>query len=52
MSVEEMVVALIVGAAAGYLVWKLGLEGASTPPKKRGPDVKVDRLKRSAKKER
>ncbi len=47
MTWQEPVVALIVGAAIGFLVWKLGLQkGPKKPRKKRGPDVKVSRLTR------
>jgi uncharacterized membrane-anchored protein YhcB (DUF1043 family) len=51
MTWQEPVVVFIVGAAVGYLVWKLGLSG---PPRKKkgGPDVSLKRVKRSGKKKR
>jgi len=48
MTWQEPVVVFIVGAALGYLVWKLGLEGRPRE-KKRGPDVKASRLIRKKK---
>jgi uncharacterized membrane-anchored protein YhcB (DUF1043 family) len=42
---QEPLVAIIVGAAVGYLIWKLGLQKGPRR-KKKGPDVKVSRLTR------
>jgi uncharacterized membrane-anchored protein YhcB (DUF1043 family) len=48
MTWQEPAVIFIVGAAVGYLVWKLGLDGRPKA-KKRGPDVRVSALTRKKK---
>lgn len=42
---QELGVLVIVGGAVAYLVWKM-TRGGRPAPKKRGPDVAVDRLVR------
>lgn len=42
---QELGVVIIVGGALAYLVWKM-TRGGHSAPKKRGPDVSVDRLVR------
>jgi len=43
MTLQYIVVGLLVAAAVAFLVWKIGMSGASRP-RKRGPDVLADRL--------
>jgi hypothetical protein len=43
-TVQYVVVGLLVAAAVAFLVWKIGISGASRPRKPGGPDVPADRL--------
>jgi hypothetical protein len=44
---QEPVAALIVLAAAAYLVWKVGWASRSRRRPRRGPDVPIARLRRA-----
>jgi hypothetical protein len=42
-TLQYVLVGLLVVGAVAFLVWKIGISGASRP-RKRGPDVPADRL--------
>jgi hypothetical protein len=42
---QEVIVALVVAAAAGYVIWRFFFAG-SRPRRKRGPDVPLANLRR------
>ncbi len=53
MTWQDPIVLIAVGTAVAYLAWKLGFSGRQKKtPKKRGPDVGVDRLTQKSKKRR
>ena len=47
MSWQEPIVALIVIAAAVYVVWKLGFAGSRQKKPSKKPDVPISRLRRA-----